>query len=956
MPICLAAALVLGPRATAGTPFIVDVWGTADGLPQSSVIALTQSRDGYLWLGTLNGLVRFDGNSFTPFNVNNTPGLPSDSIVFLFEDSHTNLWIGTDNAGFCVIHNGAVKNFEVGGTNGNVSYAFEEASGAIWFSTAGGSFYCWRDGKMELRPAGVPDAFALEIFYRSKHVLVPGRNGIAWKLQGGRVQQFRGEQLEKELGPTPWTSARVAVPFKTSRGDRPEIIDANVTAAGEDRDGNLVVGTHGAGVFWADSAGGWRHITAGENFSRDFVLSVCFDREGNLWAGTDGGGLYRVKRNYFDTPAGLPDGVAKSVGEDAAGGLWVTFNAHGLACLQTNALNTFGIGTGSNAWSVLVDRQQQIWAGTRREGLFRFAGGNFQPEAAAHDIGQDIFTLFQDRNGFPWAGGDAGLGHYDGHVWKIYSVSDGLPNNAVRALAEDAAGNLWIGTGGRGLFALRAGKIAPVAAPVTDISCLLVDRDDTLWVGTAGHGLARLVKGHWTRFSTTNGLATDDIGYFIKDDLDNLWIGSYEGLLRVTFTNAAAGGLKIISCRTFLTRECSAGAQPAALRTQAGKLLFPTIEGLVSVSPAELKPNQQVPPVVIESVRIDEVEQKTNRLSSAWAGAVTLAPGNEQLDVHFTCLNFSAPKRAGADVRFRYQLAGRDKNWTDAGGERVAHFPKLAPGQYQFHVIACNEDGVWNEAGATLAVTVLPPFWRTPWFITATILFFLGALAGTIYLISTAKLKRQLRALQQKELLERERARIARDLHDQLGANLTQVALLGELAEADKDLPGEVELHAQQISLTARDTTRSLDEIVWALNSSNDTLESLANYACKYAQDYFALAGVSYRAELPTQLPPAAILPEVRHNIFLAFKEAVNNVVKHAHATEARVKLRVEPGKFILSVEDNGRGLRDVAEKKLRNGLKNMRKRLADVHGDFEIAPGETGGTVVRLTVPLAQK
>ena len=222
-----------------------------------------------------------------------------------------------------------------------------------------------------------------------------------------------------------------------------------------------------------------------------------------------------------------------------------------------------------------------------------------------------------------------------------------------------------------------------------------------------------------------------------------------------------------------------------------------------------------------------------------------------------------------------------------------------------------------------------------------------------VYLISTAKLKRQLREHRQKELLERERARIARDLHDQLGANLTQVALLGELAEADKGLPDEVELHAQQISLTARDTTRSLDEIVWALNSSNDTLESLVNYACKYAQDYFALAGVRYRAELPTQLPPTPILPEVRHNVFLAFKEAVNNVVKHAQASEARVTLRLAAEQFVLTVTDNGRGCDNLAEKKLRNGMKNMRKRLADVGGEFEISASTGGGTVVQLKVPI---
>jgi signal transduction histidine kinase len=283
----------------------------------------------------------------------------------------------------------------------------------------------------------------------------------------------------------------------------------------------------------------------------------------------------------------------------------------------------------------------------------------------------------------------------------------------------------------------------------------------------------------------------------------------------------------------------------------------------------------------------------------------------------------------------------------------VAHFSKLTPGNYVFRVTACNEDGFWNDTGATIAVTVEPPFWRTPSFLAAAAVVFLGTLAGIIYLVSTAKLKRQLRVAQQKEMIEHERARIARDLHDQLGANLTQVTLLGEMAEADKDLPVEVEQHAQQICATARETTRSLDEIVWAVNPSNDTLASLATYACKYAQDYFALADVSYRAELPTQIPPTPILPEVRHNVFLAFKEAVNNVVKHAHATEARVKLELAADKFILSVTDNGRGLGDLSAKQLRNGLKNMRRRLADVRGEFEIVPGETGGTVVKLTVPV---
>jgi signal transduction histidine kinase len=930
-----AVMLAGSGRLAAESPFLVDVWGIGDGLPQSSVITLTQTRDGYLWLGTQGGLARFDGNTFTPFNVNNLPGLPGNTVVFLYEDTQKNHWLGTDNGSLGCITGGKYQAIYAGSGAGRFAAGFDDDHGAVWFMTDTRQVFCWRNGALER--GGTPDrALLMYLTYLAFHVIVSENDGTSWQLQNGRVEKWNGNQRENDFGVVPWGR------------------DVFVTAACADGTGGLIVGTRGDGVYWFDSAGVFQHITKTNGLSGDYVLSLCFDTEKNLWVGTDGGGLDRVRKRIFFAPSALAGGVAQSLAEDERGGLWTTFNLRGVSYWLTNNVQQFD---SASAWSVLVDSRQQVWVGTIRSGLTRFASGRFQLEPSALPAGRSVYALFETRNGRLCVGGENGLGVFDGAQWNFYLANNSPIKSPVRSLAEDSVGVLWIGTENDGLFTLRDGKISPEDSPFKDVSTLLVSADGSLWAGSFVHGLAqRQAAGNWARFSSIlNGLANDDIGSLTEDMAGNLWIGSYEGLVRVekrSLADVSAGRAKVLACRTFLSRECSAGAQPAAVRSRDGRLWFPTIEGVVWVNPADLKLNTNVPPVVIESVLVDGVPV------SNWKAGIKLLPKDERMDVRFTALSFSATKGARFGARFKYRLEGRDKsdkNWTDIGTERVAHLNRLQPGNYVFHVAACNEDGIWNEAGASFAITVEPPFWRKTSFIASSILVALGILAGIVYLISTAKLKRQLRAARQKELIEKERSRIARDLHDQIGANLTQVTLLGEMAEADKELPGEVEQHALQIIETARETTRSLDEIVWSLNSANDTLESLANYACKYAQDYFALAGIGFRPDLPV-LPATPILPEVRHNVFLAFKEAVNNVVKHAKATEARVKLHLEPGKFVLTVADNGRGLGDLSAKQLRNGLKNMRKRLADLGGEFDIAPGESGGTVVKFIVPLANK
>jgi ligand-binding sensor domain-containing protein/signal transduction histidine kinase len=990
---CVAAFIFMvgtTPAAPADSPFIVDVWTSREGLPENAVISVIQTRDGYLWLGTLNGLVRFDGKRFTVFNEYNTPGLTSDRVVHLFEDSRTNLWIGMDTAGLALVQEGKIRSFVLGrpGHEGRLVSACEDAAGAVWLYTADARLGRYQNGKLEtlnfnfaplavcrmvvaeksgplwigegwveqgrniaflfsFRPANFhPPALPIEqnIQVGKLDFVLAGQQGGTWRLVNGRIQKWSATQPEKDFGPYPWGNA-------------------TVTATGEDRDGNLIVGTRGAGVFWYQADGKYQSISTAEGLSSAFVLSLCTDRQGNLWVGTDGKGLNRIKRKIFSTPAGLHPWAAQSLSGDARGGLWAAFNSYGLAYFITNSAQDFAVGMSSNAWAILVDHQQRVWAGTRGEGLFQFQAGRFQPAPGAEKLGRQIFALFEDQKGQLWVGTQNGLARWNGKDWNIYTTPDGL---VVRAVTGDAEGNLWVGTESRGLYYFKDGKFfsyqkAADGLPGNGIFCLYLDRDGVLWVGTSGHGLARFDRGQWRRYSTDDGLASNSIGYLIEDDDGFLWIGSNAGLMRIhkkSLNDYVPGKGNLLPCRTYVetdglpTRECSAGSQPAACRTGAGRLWFPTTEGLVSVNPAAVTTNRQPPLVLIESVLVDGREQKTNRFSSAWPPSITVPPGREQLEIHYTGLNFSAP----GEVRFKYRLEGHEVAWTE-GGARVANYHNIPPGHYRFHVIAGNEDGVWNVPGGVVEVTVQPQFWQTWWFRATVALGLAGIVVAVVRYLSTQKLRRQLQLHEQQEALEKERSRIARDLHDQLGANLTQVALLGEMAEADKDSPAEIASHAQQISQTARETTRSLDEIVWAANPSNDTLEGLVNYACKYAQEYLAVAGVRYRAEVPAQVPAITIPPEVRHNVFLAFKEAVNNVVKHAQASEVWIRLRLEPTRFTLSIEDNGRGPggSDGPAAQTRNGLRNMRKRLSDMRGEFSISPGPGGGTVVRLTVPIAK-
>jgi ligand-binding sensor domain-containing protein/signal transduction histidine kinase len=976
------------------SPFFVKSWDGKDGLPQNSVISLVNSQDGYLWLGTLSGLVRFDGIQFTVFDENNTRGLPSSRVVKVFEDSRRNIWIGTETEGVVMAQpDGKLQSADIvgrGSPAGRLMSVCEDESGAVWLYTADGQLWRHRNGRFQAAnmarqaaslcrsviaesggrvwvgmdggqvglalgtgESGPTNQIAIPAT-RLDYLLQSSRGGY-WRLGDGRVQRWVGEKLTEDLGGYPWGNARVS-------------------AACEDRAGNLIVGTFDvgvlttrgseAGVYWFNSNSPPQRISKSDGLSHNGVLSLCVDREGSLWVGTDGGGLNRVRRRLFTVPRESKGLVVQSLSENAEGGLWIGFNFNGLRYWRGNFVKDFGPADGllnPNVSAVHVDRKERVWVGTRggdTSGLYLLKDSRFEPQA----LQQSVTAIHEDRTGRLWFGSEAGVLVQDGEKRRLLSRRDGLSADRVRAIADDAAGNVWIGTEGGGLNRFRDGKFeiyrkSDAGLPSDNVTGLYVGGDDVVWVATGG-GLARLREGRWTRYSAAQGLPINGLGYLAGDDRGNLWIGSSAGLVRASLSvlNAHAADANVpLSLRIYTeadglpSRECTAGSQPAACRTRDSRLLLPTIEGIAEVKASGVETNPIAPPVLIESVLVDSKPQGSGAIRFILPPTIRIPPGRRSLDIVYTSLNLRSPER----TRFRYRMEGFDDTWTDAGTRRVALYPRLAAGNYRFHVQAANEDGLWNETGASIAVEVEPPFWQTKTFLAAATLGLLGLVAVIVHLISTARLRRKMK---QQAALEKDRARIARDLHDQLGASMTQLSLLAELVEADKDEPQEVEAHARQMTQTARQTTHTLDEIVWAVNPANDTLNGLVNYICKNAQDYLHVAGFKYRFDVPAELPATPLSPEVRHNVFLAAKEAVTNVVRHSGGTSAWVRLRLHPGAFTLEIADDGGGVPESARHSTRNGLRNMQKRMEDVGGKYEVNRAPEGGALIRLTAPVAKQ
>jgi signal transduction histidine kinase/streptogramin lyase len=590
--------------------------------------------------------------------------------------------------------------------------------------------------------------------------------------------------------------------------------------------------------------------------------------------------------------------------------------------------------------------------------------------------------LYEDSHGAVWIGqrNTRVLARVQGDTISTLELPQTMPLVDVRVMAEDAEGNMWFGTDGTGLLRWKDGQFTRFTREnglSSDfVWALRPEPDGVLWIGTYGGGLTRLKDGRAVSCTTHHGLVDDVICHIADDGRGQYWFSSNQGIFRVgkeELNQFADGRRTRIQCVAYgrsdglPALECEGGCQPAGCRSRDGRLWFPTIRGLVVVDPAKVNTNTVAPPVHIESIVVDgrvteagDWRRDDEARLSARAGspgsashhvpaALEIRPGSRRFEFHYTGLNFSAPE----NLRFRHKLEGVDAEWVETGGQREASYNQLAHGAYTFRVQACNREGVWNQAGDTLAFTVLPHIWQTGWFAGLVLVTFGGGVGSTVRYALRRRHQHQLKLVQQLHAVERERTRIARDIHDDLGASLTEIGYLGALAVRDAHSLAEAREQFERIMVRTRELARRLDETVWAVNPKNDSAGQLATYLCHFAKEFLEPTAIRCRLDVATNLPEVTLTAEVRHNVLLVVKEALNNAVKHSGATELSLLLAVHGGVMTIEVSDNGRGFTVDTTRAAGNGLRNMAARMDDIGGQFAMRSAAAEGATVCLRLPL---
>lgn len=890
-----------------GSGFDVRVWTTDDGLPESDVVSVVSDPDGALLVGTRNcGIVRFNGSGFRQVAIDNSSP--------------------------------RVHNLVVG------------MRGDVYASMMSGVIAAYRDGR-----------FTVE--YRAP----PGTSAPSWSLEQHVGMIGNADCFLTQAG---GLVGRTAAP----RGPVWRKIDP---VAG------LAAPPDGAGKTWRLDADGLWHIAGDGRETRvpivpsvDVTTVECMhvDRENNVWLALLRRGLARVRLTPFrvaTTVEGSPLPAAPySLCQDRDGTIWLSSPGGGVWRMRGRQFEQVTQPAGAPAEESIVTARADggVWVATQFAGLFRHEG-DVREKVQEAGAFANVARAICEQGDTVWLGSEAGLfaaGDDGRRLDAIPVLVDGPAQQFfIEALAPDGAGGLWLGAtrarllhrGANGTWTLHEPDSPQRSqrhwALLPDIEIPGREAAGGVWIGTLGAGLTYFDGRDFHQVTTREGLPDDTVCQIVADKAGMFWLGTYRGIVRLKVKDAVAvmeGRMPRLECRRFgvadgmPVAQCSAGRQPACLRARDGSLWFSTDTGIAMVDPVAWPPAEP-PPVSIQGLRLSNA-------SAPWNPRLPLVLKAGQRALSFECegLSLGQPEQ----VRYRWRLNGLGEAWVYGGASRLAEYERLPPGDYTFEVQAAVADGPWSPRSASVAFSIPPLLWERPWFRLGALVAALASSAVLGALAIRVRHRMQLKRLQREHAIERERSRIARDLHDDLGASLTHIDLLGAIAERSGLADRNVARHLQQIRSKAHETVAALDEIVWAVSPRNDTLGALADYISGFVQQFFDATEIRCRldiAPLPADVPVAA---DVRHALFHAVKEAVNNVVRHSKAQLCHVRVAVRGRDLAIEVEDDGRGFDPHCEGFVAgDGLQNIGARMDGIGGTHVIESVPGRGTRVCLTVSL---
>jgi ligand-binding sensor domain-containing protein/signal transduction histidine kinase len=950
---CALTALALQP-STQLASYGRQAWVMENGLPQNTVQALVQTQDGFVWLGTEVGLVRFDGNGFQVFDKNTTPALPGNDVRYLLATKDGALWIGTSD-GLARWKDGAVTAFtSQDGLPGNVILGLGEDQL--------GQFWVWTD-QAQARLDGnrwKVDAIGGGGVSPSVRV-IPAQGWLPQSSPNGERVLANKSALQVMRGVK--VVAHLAVGHELP-GSRIQVVFA-------DREGALWIGTNGGLARWVD--GKVQLLPVGDPLAKANVLTLMEDREGNLWVGTEADGLHILRDQRFrtfGTREGLSSDATTTVVEDGAGKLWVGTSGGGLNVLRRNgvepgAASTFAVRDvllSDVILSLAAAPNGDLWVGTP-DGLNRIRGGAVDSFTSADGLPDDfIRSLLADADGSLWIGTRRGLAHWtfqggrtgatlSGAHLETFTHANGLGSDLVGAMARDSHGDLWVATFA-GLSRLHGGKIQNYTTAdglsSNVVTALQARKDGSLLIGTQDHGW-----NEWDgqRFSAAkdDGLDQTTIHAILDDGAGHLWFATGNGIARCD-GDGMGSGMQEKGCAHWIefgaadglrSRETATNSHPSAWRSRDGRLWFATPKGLVEVNPAHFPVNTIPPPVALEKFTVDDALMPLHA-AGPW---LRIEAGHVHFEFDYAGLSFVAPQK----VRYRYMLDGFDRNWTEAGTRRTAYYTNIPPGRYTFRVQAANNDGVWNTEGAALAFELRPHFYQTIWFYALV----LAAMVGMVVLLQKRRL---MRAEREFNAVLGERNRIAREIHDTLAQGYVgisvQLEVLAELLRLSK-----TEAATKHLDLTrgyVREGLADARQSIWALRSQ-DSGESTLPVRLRRLVEIEDGHGLEARFSIFGAY--RALPPETEREILRVAQEAIHNVKKHAGAKHLFVQLEYGPAAIALEVRDDGRGfVQDTATAPGHYGLTGMRERAATIRGTLEVTSEPGAGTTVRLHAQAARE